>query len=356
MATDPIAALEAGLDDLLALDLVRVGRDQMLELVGRFETLKRRLSVADHRLVAELDDRGVARELCLPSTAVLLSRLLRLDSGEARGRVRAAADLGPRRSLPGEVLPPLFGRVAAAQATGSISPAHARVITATVDKLPAALAAENEAWLEAELVAQARDFDPARVTILGRRLLDVLDPDGTLADDADHQRRREFSVVKYRDGSGTATARWTPSLMAVIEAFLDEFAAPRPGVDGTPDPRSAGQRNHDAIEEGFSRLVRGDVEANPAKGATLILTMTAEQFQTGRGYVTTARGDLLSVPAALELVSDGHLMSVLFDPFGGVLSYGQLKRLVPRTMRLAITARDKGCTFPGRHLPPWSPT
>jgi hypothetical protein len=46
-------------------------------------------------------------------------------------------------------------------------------------------------------------------------------------------------------------------------------------------------------------------------------------------------------------------MSVLFDPHGGIISYGRLKRLVPPEMRLALTARDHGCSFPGRNLPPW---
>jgi hypothetical protein len=240
MAVDPVAALGVGLDDLLALDLVSLGRDELLDLLRRFEALRRRLSVADHRLVAELDDRGVARELCMPTTAVLLARLLRLAPGEAKGRVRAAADLGPRRSLHGEVRPPVFARVAAAQANGSISAAHARVIIATVDKIPATIQAECEEWVEAELVGHALEFDPDRLTILGRRLLDVLDPDGTLADDADHQRHREFTLVKNRDGSATPTGRLTPALTAVIEAFLDEYAAPDPQPTAPPTHAAPG--------------------------------------------------------------------------------------------------------------------
>ena len=45
-------------------------------------------------------------------------------------------------------------------------------------------------------------------------------------------------------------------------------------------------------------------------------------------------------------------MSVLFDPTGGLMSYGHTKRLVSRSTRLAVTARDRGCTFPSCDRPP----
>src|SRR5206468_12687078 len=77
--------------------------------------------VVDHRLVAELDSRGVAFELGCASTAALLRTALRLAPADAKGRVSAAADLGPRRAVSGEALPPLFACVAAAQVEGTIS-------------------------------------------------------------------------------------------------------------------------------------------------------------------------------------------------------------------------------------------
>src|ERR1700676_4613908 len=117
MASDPVAVLEDGVSALLAGGLL-----------GKVEAVKRRLAVVDHQLVAELDDRRVAADLCMSSTAALLSRLLRISPGEAKQTGRAAAHLGPRRTLLGEPLPPLFERVAAGQAAGLISAEHARVI------------------------------------------------------------------------------------------------------------------------------------------------------------------------------------------------------------------------------------
>ena len=87
-----------------------------------------------------------------------------------------------------------------------------------------------------------------------------------------------------------------------------------------------------------------------AASGMLLITMAADQVESGRGYATTAHGDLISVPRAMTLV--GHAMSVRLDPSGGVMSYGRTKRLVPPEMRLALTARDRGCTFPGCDRPP----
>src|ERR1700742_2489979 len=125
MFLDRVAALNSELDALLAEDLVGLGRDELLEGLRGFEGFKRRLPVADHALTAEVVDRRLAAEVCEPSAAVLLRTVLRIAPGGETARGRAAAALGPRRSLLGEVLPPLFGRVAEAQAAGVISAAHA---------------------------------------------------------------------------------------------------------------------------------------------------------------------------------------------------------------------------------------
>ena len=98
----------------------------------------------------------------MPSTAALLRGLLRITPGEAAGRVRAAADLGPRRGLTGEVLAPVFGRVAAAQAAGVISAEQARVITAAVDRFPHAVPGRVRGRVEATLVEHAALFRSGR--------------------------------------------------------------------------------------------------------------------------------------------------------------------------------------------------
>ena len=125
-----VKQLADAVDTLLAMDLGSASRDELLELARGLETQRRRLPVADHALIGELDARAVAGELACASTAALLMQLLRITPGEAKARVRAAADLGARRTLTGELLPPVLPAVAAAQAEGAISDRHAAVIRA----------------------------------------------------------------------------------------------------------------------------------------------------------------------------------------------------------------------------------
>src|SRR5664279_4718430 len=95
---DPVETLTAAVDGLLMADLSRVDALGLVGLLRAVEVQVRRLAVVDDRLVAEIDARGVGHEVGACCTADLLRQVLRVSSREAAGRVRAAADLGPRRT------------------------------------------------------------------------------------------------------------------------------------------------------------------------------------------------------------------------------------------------------------------
>ena len=46
------------------------------------------------------------------------------------------------------------------------------------------------------------------------------------------------------------------------------------------------------------------------------------------------------------------MIPVVFDAAGGILSYGQQRRLASCGQRHALAARDQGCSFPGCTRPP----
>ena len=341
---------------MLELDLAALGSSALLELLRQFEQQKRRLPAIDHALVAEVGHRKVAFELCQPNDAAVLRQLLRISGREAHARVRAAADLGPRCTLVGERLEPLFATVAAAQADGRISAAHARVITDAVDELPGAVAVKHEADVIAILLEHAHTLDPDRLHGFAKRLVEALDPDGTLAEYADLERRRELSLTRNRDGSYQLSGRLTPLAGAIWTPILDSLSAPVPAVDGARDPRQPAQRRADGFEEAGQLLLRS--EQLPHAGGvavTLLITTTEEQLRTGEGLATTGSGDLIPLDRVIDLIGDTQTMTICLDSHGGVLDHGQAKRIVPAEMRLAIFARDKGCTFPGcDRTPAWT--
>src|SRR5882762_8669625 len=111
-AAAPVTALldrlSTTIDALIALDLTRLCRGDLLELLRGLETQRRRLPVVDHALIAELDRRGAAGELSARDTASLLREVLRVTPREATARHEAALDLGPGWSLTGQPRPPLL--------------------------------------------------------------------------------------------------------------------------------------------------------------------------------------------------------------------------------------------------------
>ena len=274
-----VSRLNEVVSDLVAVSLTGLSADELLGVVSGFEVVKRRLPVVDHRLVGEVDRRGVCHEVCEPSTKVLLAKLLRLDPGEAKARVDAARDVGPRMDGTGQVLPAVLAVLAAAQERGVVSAGHVRVIVHALDRLPAAVAAEHGDGVEVLLTAQAQVLAPNALAQVGRRVAEYLDPDGTLADDADLSRRREVTLTSRRDGSGYLSGTLTPACLAYWQAISDGLAAPRPVTGGVPDPRTAGQRMHDAFEDAALRLLRsGALPDSGGVAVTVLITATTEQL------------------------------------------------------------------------------
>src|SRR5882757_8388524 len=355
-AAAPVAALLDQLcttvDALIALDLTRLSRDELLGLLRGVETQRRRLPVVDHALIAELDHRGAAGELMARDTASLLREVLRVSPREAQARCQAAVDLGPGRTVTGQPQPPLLPAVAAAQADGTISPDHARVIATVISELPKDVEAEHGAAVETRLVAEAQRFDPSVLATLARRVVALLNPDGVLADDVEHDRRRHATLSGNRDGSGELRAHLTPAVLAQWQAVLDPLAAPRPSDADGPDVRSPGQRMHDALADAAHKLLAsGDLPPSGGVPATVLLTLTLDQLETRTGHVTTAHGGTVSVHEALTQAGDANVIPVVIGE-EGVLAYGQARRTATTNQRLALAARDGGCCFPGCDAPP----
>lgn len=347
-----LARLSSVVDELQSLSLATLPSDEVLAVLRELETQKRRLAAVDHRLIAEVDQRALSSDLACRDTAVLLRQLLLIDPREAAARVAAAAELGPRRALTGEVLPPIFQQAAEASAVGAISPAQARIVTRTVEQLPAAVRAEHDLAVEQFLVHQAAQLDPNLLAKAATRLRATLDQDGVLDEERDRQRRRTLVVRQRADGSSHVEAELTATCTEALLAVLDSLARPAPGEDGERDPRTAGQRRHDALHDALLALLRsGELPACNGVAATILLTMTAEQLHSRDGTVTTGHGAQVSVEQALTLLGEAQVMPVIFDKAKEISAYGSAHRIFTQGQRLAMIARDLGCSFPGCSVP-----
>jgi hypothetical protein len=339
-----LSHLAAAREQLRDVDWATLSGDELLELLTVLETDVRQRAAVGYAAVAELEARGVAAELGCASTAVLLSERLRIGRREAAGRVRLAAELGPRRALTGESLPARYPQVAAAVAQGAIGDRHAALICRTITDLPDAAVGQAGA-VEATLVEHARVLNPDQLAVLTRTVRACLDPDGVLASEHDHDRHRHATLTLLPDGSGRLHACLTGEATAVWQTILNTLARPAPdGATGEPDRRSGGQRRHDALLDAGRRLLRaGTLPAAGGAPATVLLTVTLEQLESRTGLVTTAHGGVISVPQALRIAAEADIMPVVLGDAGGVLGYGLTRRTASPGQRRALAARDRGC-------------
>jgi hypothetical protein len=360
---EELEALTAAVDGLLTKDLDALPSTEVTSLLSGLETQRRRLEAVDQRVIAQVSQRGIAGEYGRTGPADLLIQLLRVTPREARARVGRSVDLGPRRAITGEPLEPICPLTAAAVAAGEISAAHTDVITDALDRVGQVTSPDASPVAEQLLVEAARHQHPKDLARTASMLLARLDPDGREPKDALLERRRGFSLVRLADGSALPRGLLTADVAAAVSAVLDALAAPAP-AEGVPDQRSAGQRWHDALGEVMSRILRSDTL--PSAGGvpvTILATTTLAELQAGAGVAVTGHGDTLSITQLLRMSSDARVIPVVCNEAGGVLAYGRGRRLASPGQRLALAARDGGCSFPGcdrpaawtevHHIPDW---
>ncbi|HET6920347.1 MAG TPA: DUF222 domain-containing protein [Jiangellaceae bacterium] len=265
--------MSAGLDEAAYADVWSLSDDDLADALVRCEQLAARQAALSLRLIREADARDLGRRQGASSTTAWLKDRLRLRPGEAKARVDLAHRLegGGHRSMPA---------TATALAAGAVSAEHARVIAKTMVALPGGLSSERERVAETELVGWAHTYDPATVAILGRHLVHALDTD-TLQEREDRAHRdRDMRFVDYGDGMQRFGGGGDTEAIALLRTALDPLAAPCPAADGTPDPRTAGQRMFDALIELARRACQhGDLPAGHGVRPHLAVIVSLDTLQ-----------------------------------------------------------------------------
>ncbi|MGH3988376.1 MAG: DUF222 domain-containing protein, partial [Pseudonocardiaceae bacterium] len=319
------------------------------------ESVSRMLHSVMLTAVAELDSRNVAVNTGFRSTKRLLAGMLHLSATEAGTRVAHATALAPHRTLGGEILPPALPNTAAALAAGEIGPAQVRVIAETMNAIPASVSSIDHETAEADLARYARSFDPASLHKIGRHILAHLDQDGPEPRDEPEPTPAagELRFRERRDGRLGLEGFLEPEHGAAFRALIDQLAAPRPAAEGIPDPRTTPQRNADALLEicGLARAAQ-DCPTTAGEPPHLTVTIDWDALRTGLGTATLDYGTHLSAAEARRWACDAKIIPVVLGGGSEPLDVGRAMRTVPRSVRRALVARDRGCAFPGCDRPP----
>ncbi len=357
--------LSVGVDHLVKL--VEDGGLDALDTVGfvgfvpGLERVRNRLRLADHRIIADAGRRELPDELAQGSLVRTWTSMLRISPGEASRRVRAAAAVGERVSLTGEPLGPVRPYLAAAQRSGEVNAEQVAIIERALSTV------EGRGFDPADLdqgeqllTGFAASFGPKELRMLAEQVVDHIDPDGTLPDDRLNSDRRHLQLRQTRDGAWTGQFWLTGALGSKLSAVLGPLARPRldtavtgSEVDGV-DPRTTGQRWHDALEDVCDRVLRSDPSLPDAGGTptTLIVTLDLEDLRAQTGYAVASDGTLIPTDKAVRLADQADISYAAVDAKGVPLQLGRSRRIATLGQTAALIARDKGCSFPGCDVAP----
>ena len=362
---DVFDALEAGYKRALDLTFDVLTTPERLRVLERWEQLRRWHPAVEHPLINQLAAQADATELGGKLPAALANRL-RISRAEASRRIHEAADLGERRALNGEPLPPVLPATAEAQRNGELGAGHVAVIRSFFHRLPDFVDIETRHKAEAQLARLGTEHRPDELAKLADKLTDCLNPDGNFSDN-DRARRRGIVIGKQGfDGMSPINGYLTPEARATFDAVLAKLAAPgmcnpedeKPCVDGSPseaavegDTRSAAQRNHDAFNAAARALLAsGDLGQHNGLPASIVVTTTLQELEAGAGRGLTGGGTLLPMSDVIRLGSHAHHYLAIFEK-GKALALYHTKRLASPAQRIVLYAKDRGCSFPGCSVP-----
>lgn len=324
------------------------------EIIDRVQAALRVKAQADAVLLAavgEVEARGLARARGASSTRAWLHGAHQLDPAEASMLVLTAASL--RQG---------FQSTGTALAAGEVNLGQTRVIIRSVDDLPDDLGPALTAAAETLMIGHCATFDPTTLALIGRRLAECIDPEGTQARDEKKLLEREESAHQKRgltispdkDGAGRYIRGYLHAEGgAIIAAALDGLSAPIPDTAaGEPDRRSPAQRRHDAlIELGRRQLQSGQLPATGGIKPRIILTIPAQSLTERTGAGRLNDGYQLSPSLSAHLGCDAEIIPAFLDHNGAVIDLGRTQRLFTGPARVALELRDRGCAWPGCDRP-----
>lgn len=267
--------------------------------------------------------------------------------------------------------------VAAALAAGDLRSDQARVIVDAVDDLPN----EVDAWVPAAatgfLLEKAGEHDAKALRVLGRRVLEVIDP---AAADLDEARRLEAEEADARaaasftmtdDGHGRSHGRFTiptlhaailrKHLMAVSLGPHGRATTPPTACDGAADvPRHEQARDRTLTRHrmGLAFLHHLETRAEdavPSAGgvpATVVVTMQLDTLLGGLRAASLDTGNRISAGEARRLACRAGIIPVVLDGASMPLDLGRRRRFHSEAQRIAMGIRDGGCRAAGCDAPP----
>jgi hypothetical protein len=144
---------------------------------------------------------------------------------------------GPSADSPAEPAGPMGWRV---------HPAQAEAILSVLAKLPTTIPTENVEFAERQLITLAATHTPSQLRAAGKKIQDLLDPDGPEPDEK-LAYTRESLTWKNADQGVTFRGYLACENAELFRTLIHAGARPHKTVDGELDPRPRDKRQADAL-------------------------------------------------------------------------------------------------------------
>ncbi len=346
--TTVVARMRAELRDVAQTPVWTMGAGEVGKALTEVTRLAAQLSQLQLRLLAHSERVQVGADVGATSAANWLAHETRTTRPVVHRLARLAERLEAAHPEVGEAL-----------AGGDLVLDQAEVVVEAVDALPSDLVdTDTVRRAEAYLLAQARDHDARALRILGRRLLEVVDPEAADLEEArrleaeESEARAAASFTMSDDGHGRVHGRFTlPSLHgSMLRKHLMALSAPgrKPDVPAsTPSRHAMGLAFAEYVE------TRPDDTVPRAGGlaATVVVTMTLKSLMGGLTSAGLCDGSRISAGEARRLACAAGIIPVVLGGGSEPLDVGRRRRFHTTPMRVALGVRDGGCTAIGCDRP-----
>lgn len=360
---EDLASLHAVLGSLEARDHTALCIADRLETMLSLEHARRRELALSNTIAISL----AAEDRCAlgDTPRKLIADTLRITPAEASRRLKDGALVAARNALTGEPLAAPLPAAAMAWHQGLLDPKHVAVIEKFFREIPAATQQDLKDWAEEFLADYAVQLRPDQLTQLAQHLAITVNPDGVFTDE-DRVRKSGLTWSAQRsDGMSKATLWANPELRAALDAWFAKFAQKgmcMPGDDGpslfTPsdpeataaDVRTPPQRRHDALLALLTAML-----GNPALGThhglpvSIVASAKLSELEKAAGWSRTMTGTLIPITTLIRMANRGaNSYLVVFDNMKEIPLYlgKAAPRLATAGQRLALFAKEGGCSFP----------
>lgn len=346
-------AVEA-IQRLAELPLSALTDEQASQLLDAVTRLRSQVDGVVTAAVAETDRRRLGDHDGHRNTVTWWAHRSRMTRGEA-GRL-----LGLSTALAQDLHAP----VRAALATGDLRLDQAGVIVKAVESLPDDVEAPVRTQVRDHLLAEAQHHDALALRRLGKRALEVIDPQlGERHEQMllEREEARAAAVARFTmvdDGHGQCHGRFTlPTYQGhLLKSHLMALAAPGRGGDAETPERGRPLITPERLGQAFMEYVeRYPTEHLPTHGggsSSLTVTIDIGALATGLGVGILSSGSRISAGEARRLACQAGLLPIVLGGDSLPLDVGRSRRFFTPWQRRAIEVRDRGCTAEGCGMPP----